>query len=409
MACLRPVPASAGSLPGALVVAGILASMLAACAPSPPEVAPEPSLRLTPVAFSEIEGWDDDDVRPGIDAFVASCAALRNRPPEQPFGRDAAYGRVGDWAPVCAAADALQPANAGAARAFLERWLRPYAVTDGAADVGLFTGYYEPLLHGARQPGGPYAVPLYGPPDDLLLIDLAAFDPALAGRQIVGRVDGARVVPYYTRSEIDAGALDGRARELLWVDDPIDKFFLQIQGSGQVRLDDGSLLRVGYAGKNGHTYRAIGRDLIEAGELTPEEVSMQSIRAWLEANPGQAPALMQRNGSYVFFRELEGLAPDEGPPGAQGVPLTATRSLAVDPRFVPLGTPVWLETRVPWSSGEAPFERLMVAQDVGGAIKGVVRGDVFFGTGPEAEAAAGRMKHPGRMFILLPAALAPTA
>jgi membrane-bound lytic murein transglycosylase A len=381
---------------------------LLACAPEPPAPPPEPELRLSPIAFTGIDGWERHDPRPALEAFLASCEAIRRRPADDAFGSDPAYGRVADWLAVCAAGEAIGAADAGAARRFLETWLQPYAVSDDGDEIGLFTGYYEPLLHGALEKGPPYEVPLYAAPDDLLLIDLAAFDPDLVGRRVIGRVEGDRVVPYYSRGEIEAGALDGRALELLWVDDPIDKFFLQIQGSGQVRLDDGSLLRVGYAGKNGHAYRAIGRDLIEAGELTREEVSVQSIRAWMEANPDRAPALMRRNGSYVFFRELEGLAPDAGPPGAQGVPLTPTRSLAVDPRFVALGTPVWLETRVPWRSGEAPFERLMVAQDVGGAIKGVVRGDVFFGAGPEAEAAAGRMKHPGRMIILLPAALTPT-
>jgi membrane-bound lytic murein transglycosylase A len=216
-------------------------------------------------------------------------------------------------------------------------------------------------------------------------------------------------VPYHSRAEIEGGALAGRELELLWVDDAIAKFFLQIQGSGQVRLDDGRVVRVGYATQNGHPYRAIGRDLIEIGALTRDEVSLQTIRAWLQAHPRDAAAIMARNRSYIFFQEHPELAAADGPLGAQGVPLTAGRSLAVDRRYVPLGVPLWLETSVPAPEGPAPLRRLMVAQDTGGAIKGVVRGDVFWGGGERAEAVAGRMKSTGRYAVLLPRALVPTS
>jgi membrane-bound lytic murein transglycosylase A len=282
-------------------------------------------------------------------------------------------------------------------------------VTASGEPEGLFTGYYEPLLFGSRSPGGPYVVPLHRAPSDLLRIDLGRFDPELAGYSISGRIEGNQFVPYYSRSEIEAGALEGRGLEFLWVDDAIDKFFLQVQGSGQVRLADGSITRVGYAGQNGHPYRAIGRDLIELGALQREEVSLQSIRAWLERHPGSAASIMDRNRSYIFFEERQGLGPDDGPLGAQGVPLTAGRSLAVDLRHIPMGTPVWLETTVPWPEGEAPFRHLMIAQDTGGAIRGIVRGDVFFGAGARAEAAAGRMKSRGRYAILLPKSQIPTS
>ena len=231
----------------------------------------------------------------------------------------------------------------------------------------------------------------------------------LAGYAIYGRVQGGEFVPYHSRADIETGALADRGLELLWVDDPIDQFFLQVQGSGQVQLDDGSLTRVGYASQNGHPYRAIGRDLIEIGVLTRDQVSLPAIKAWLEAHPADAPDIMARNRSYIFFEERPELGPDDGPLGAQGVSLTAGRSLAVDPRYVPLGVPVWLETTVPWPEGAAPLHRLMVAQDTGGAIKGVVRGDVFFGAGARAEAAAGHMKSPGRYALLLPKALIPVS
>jgi membrane-bound lytic murein transglycosylase A len=299
--------------------------------------------------------------------------------------------------------------DAEQARGFFEDWFQPYWVTDAGAADGLFTGYYEPLLFGSRDAGGRYTVPLYRAPADLVRVDLGRFDPELSGYSISGRIEGNQFVPYYSRAEIEAGALDGRGLELLWVDDAVDKFFLQIQGSGQVRLADGSLTRVGYAGQNGHPYRAIGRDLIELGALERAEVSLQSIRAWLEANPSSATTIMDRNRSYIFFEERRDLGPDDGPLGAQGVPLTAGRSLAVDLRHIPLGAPLWLETTVPWPEGPAPFRHLMIAQDTGGAIDGIVRGDVFFGAGARAEAAAGRMKSGGRYAILLPKSQVPTS
>jgi membrane-bound lytic murein transglycosylase A len=282
-------------------------------------------------------------------------------------------------------------------------------VLDGSNPEGLFTGYYEPLLNGSRRFGRPYTVPLYRPPADLLHIDLGRFNPTLAGYAIYGRIEGGEFVPYYSRRDIDAGALAGRGLELLWVDDPIDKFFLQIQGSGQVRLDDGSLVRVGYAGQNGHPYRAIGRDLIEMEVLTPEQVTMPAIRAWLELHPNDALNIMERNRSYIFFEERPELAPDDGPLGAEGVSLTAERSLAVDPRYIPFGVPIWLDTTAPFPEGAGPLRRLVVAQDTGSAIKGVVRGDVFWGAGERAEAIAGHMKSRGRYAILLPKALIPVS
>ena len=207
---------------------------------------------------------------------------------------------------------------------------------------------------------------------------------------------------------IDRGALNGRGLELLWVDDAVDRFFLEIQGSGQVRLPDGGMVRVGYADQNGRPYRAIGKDLIEIGAVPREQMSMQAIRAWLEANPAEAPAMMARNPSVVFFSELKNLAAADGPLGAQGVPLTPGRSLAVDRKFLPLGAPVWLDTTAPAPGGERPLRRLVIAQDTGGAIRGPVRGDLFWGAGPEAERLAGHMKSPGRLYLLLPRSLSPT-
>jgi membrane-bound lytic murein transglycosylase A len=384
--------------------------MLSACAAPAPAPSPEPTpeLDLRATRFDELAGWSTDDPRGALAAFRISCARLDQGPADAPMGPIEVLGRVGDWRPSCAAAgDPAVTASANAARAFFEAWFSPYLVTDRGDAEGLFTGYFEPLLFGSRHEGGPYTVPLYRPPDDLLRIDLGRFNPELAGYAISGRIADGQFVPYHTRADIDGGALAGRDLELLWVDDPIDKFFLQIQGSGQVRLDDGELIRVGYAAQNGQPYRAIGRDLIEIGALERDEVSLQTIRAWLEAHPDMAQAIMDRNRSYVFFRENRELGPDDGPVGAQGVPLTAGRSLAVDRRFIPLGVPLWLDTTAPYPEGEGPLRRVMIAQDTGGAIKGVVRGDVFWGAGARAEAIAGRMKNPGHLVLLLPRSLVP--
>jgi membrane-bound lytic murein transglycosylase A len=371
----------------------------------------EPALRLEPVAFADIDGWQQDDPSAAFAAFRRSCAELATRPDAEPMAADPAMaplaGTPEAWRGACAAA--VDPASPDQARAFFEDWFQPYRVSDRGLALGLFTGYYEPLLHGSRRFGEPYTVPLYRAPEDLIRVDLGQFKPELAGQAITGRVDGSAFVPYYARAEIDAGALDGRGLELVWVDDPVAKFFLQIQGSGQVQLDDGSRMRVGYAGQNGHQYHAIGRDLVARGAMTLEEVSLQSIRDWLTAHPEEAAAVMAGNESYVFFDERPELGPADGPVGAQGVPLTAGRSLAVDARYIPLGAPVWLETTAPWPGGEGPLRRLLIAQDTGGAIKGPVRGDVFWGTGARAEAIAGRMRSEGRYIVLLPKAAVPTS
>ena len=384
---------------------------LAACAaqPEPPGPAEPPRLELRPTSFEQMTGWAADDPREALAAFRRSCVKLAEQEAAAALAAEPLFGQIGDWQSVCAEAAAVAGSSADQARAFVEDRFTPYLVANGADPEGLFTGYYEPLLNGSRHFGDPYTVPLYRLPNDLLRIDLGRFNPELAGYAIYGRIAGGEFVPYYSRRDIDSGALTGRDLELLWVDDPVDKFFLQIQGSGQVRLDDGSLTRVGYAGQNGQPYRAIGRDLIEMGALTREQVTMPAIRAWLDAHPNEASQIMERNRSYIFFEERPELAPDEGPLGAQGVSLTAGRSLAVDPRYIPFGVPVWLDTTAPWPEGDGPLRRLMVAQDTGGAIKGVVRGDVFWGAGERAAAIAGRMKSRGRYAVLVPKTLIPVS
>jgi membrane-bound lytic murein transglycosylase A len=345
------------------------------------EPKPPPAPTLAPTTFGDLPGWGDDDVAQAWSSFLASCSA---------FGSRAA------WQRVCEPA-AASPAER--ARAFFEANFTPYRIAnaDGATQ-GLVTGYYEPLLRGSRVKRPPFLYPLYAPPDDLLVVDLTEVNPDLKNMRLRGRLQGNRVVPYWSRADIERGRAPLAGKELVWVDDAIEAFFLQVQGSGRVQLDGGEMLRVGYADQNGHPYRAIGRWLVDRGELTVAEASMQGIAAWARANPHRLDELLDSNPSYVFFRTLPNAT--GGPLGALGVPLTPERSIAVDPRFVPLGAPVWLATTHPGT--KHPLERLVVAQDTGGAIRGAVRADYFWGFGAEAGREAGRMREQGRLWVLLP-------
>jgi len=304
-----------------------------------------------------------------------------------------------EWQPACADAATLSAPDQAALKQFFERAFALYAVVnpDGSAE-GLITGYYEPVLHGSRRQSAKYRQPVYGVPDDLLVVDLSDVYPDLKNLRLRGRIDGRRVVPYYTRAEIDAGKAPVAGREILWVEDSMELFFLQVQGSGKVVLDTGEVVRVSYADQNGHPYRSVGRILVERGELTLDQASMQGIKAWAARNPDKVTDLLDNNASYIFFREQPANGP--GPNGALGIALTPGRSLAVDPRAVPLGAPVFLSAT--WPNSQQPLNRLMVAQDTGGAIKGAVRADFYWGSGDEAGAKAGRMRQTGRMWALLP-------
>ena len=370
----------------------------AAC-PACPEVGkekPQPptfSRRFTPATWADLPNWQKDDLRAAWPAFQQSCRGLAKR-----AGAEA-------WQAVCSRAAAVNGQSNAAVREFFERELRPYAVStdDPEATEGMVTGYYEPLLQGSRQKTARFAHAVHGTPDNLLTIELGELFPELKGKRVRGRVEGNKVVPYWTRGEILAADTRLPAQTLAWVDDAIELFFLQIQGSGRIRLPDGSLMRVNYADQNGHPYRSIGRLRVERGDLKLEEASMQGIQAWARANPTRLDELLNSNPSYVFFREMP--ASDDGPIGALGVPLTAERSIAIDPRSIPLGAPVFLATTYPNTSRK--LERLVMAQDTGGAIRGAVRADFFWGFGKEAGALAGRMKQNGRLWVLLPEGAAP--
>lgn len=358
----------------------LLTLSLQACTISPPK----PGLGDA-VPWDRLDGWDADNHAAAWPALLESCSRIREQ---------------ARWRRVCRDAAKIDHPTDAHAREFLEANFAPHPVygEDGRRE-GLVTGYYEPLLEGSLEKSGRYRYPLYAPPPDLLTIDLDGVYPELAGRQLRGRLDGSTVRPYPDRARLEAepGRLAGS--ELLWVDDPFDAFFLHVQGSGRVRLRDGRIVAVAYADNNGRPYRSIGRRLIDDGEIPREDVNLFTIRAWLHEHPGRAKVLLDYNPRYVFFRLRPG-APGN-PVGALGVPLTPGRSLAVDAEKLPLGAPVWLETSIPGEAG-APLRRLMVALDTGGAIEGYTRADVFWGQGEDAERKAGLMKHPGRMFVLLP-------
>lgn len=415
-----------------LLLSGFMLSMLAACSTisldTVPELRPDevvvdiasqplmvPALdalpdtapralagKFVPVTYDALPGWANDDMQSVWKAFINNCKGLM-RPVAGGLTMPArATPRV--WQPVCAAAQQQgldAQADTASVRRFIEQHLQPWRVLDAAGKPArnTVTGYYEPLVQAARQRGGEYQWPLYEAPDDLLTIDLGDVYPELAGKRVRGKLQGNRVVPYDTRAEIAADA----ARQppaIVWVNDPVEAFFLQIQGSGRAQLPDGTMIRLAYADHNGRPYASIGQWLVNQGELTLSQASMANIKAWATRNPHRVQEMLNANPAMVFFREEAITDADLGPKGAYGIPLAARRAIAVDPTFVPLGSPVFLSTTMPGS--QQPLRRLVFAQDTGAAIKGAARADFYWGFGDDAGALAGRMKQPGDMWVLWP-------
>jgi peptidoglycan lytic transglycosylase A len=312
--------------------------------------------------FSQLRGWEEDNHAAALKVFLETCADLKDQ----------------DWQNLCALAQSNAHRLTGAegekaARSYFELFFRPVLIEDGAP--ALFTGYFEPELDGARYRSARYQYPVYKMPPE-----------------------AKRSNPWLPRSDILNGdVMRGRGLEIAWVDDPVELFFLQIQGSGRIRLNDGSTIRVGYGGANGHPYRSVGAEMVRRGIYNAHQVSAQVIKAWVRRNPIDGAELLLHNPSYVFFREIRKIRPSKGPFGAMNRSVTTLRSLAVDPKYTPLGAPVWLE-----KDGETQMRRLMIAQDTGSAIKGAQRADIFYGTGDSAGQAAGRLRDPGRMVVLLP-------
>jgi membrane-bound lytic murein transglycosylase A len=325
-----------------LRILGLLAALMPAATPA------------QVLDFEQLDGWHDDTHADALVTFLKTCDLI-----------DAP-----DWRPICALA-ADTPQDDTSARSFFELFFKPVIIGTPPA---LFTGYFEPELDGSPTRSGRFQYPIYRRPPEL--------------------AEGAA---YHSRATIDGGILSGRGLEIAWLDDPIDVYFLQVQGSGRIRMTDGTVVRVGYAGANGQPYRSIGQEMVRRGSHTMDQVSAQEIRAWVRNNPTAGRELMNTNPSYVFFRKIATLKTDDGPIGAMGRSITTLRSVAIDPKFTPLGTPVWVE-----KDGRRPIRSLMVAQDTGGAIKGMQRADIFYGTGDGAGDAAGTVKDGGRMILLLP-------
>ncbi|HLA02254.1 MAG TPA: MltA domain-containing protein [Aestuariivirga sp.] len=350
---------------------------------------------LTAVPFAQIESWAADDHAAALAAFQRSCDEILAS--GHGFERNVRFGgRREDWLDVCE--KALQSKSA---RQFFEEQFAALRVTDPVRPEGLFTGYYEPEAEGSRTAGNGYGVPIYRKPDDLVSFDRATEKQINLkyGRMVQGRPAG-----YFTRREIEEGALRGRGFEIVWLKSWVDAFFIHVQGSGRIRFEDGSTMRLAYGAKTGQPYTGIGGLLVERGVLTRANMSMQALRKWMKNNPRSARELMWENKSFVFFREVKVDDPSLGAPGAQKVPLTPLRSMAVDRSLWMFGTPIWLDAKVPsGAAGEMQsFRHLMIAQDTGTAIKGHVRGDVYWGWGEKAALIAGHMKSPGSMIVLLP-------
>ncbi len=376
--------------------------LVAACSTVPPEKisvrqpvpAPSATTQLStsdkwsalykPVSFSDLPGWQQDQLTELWPAFMASCSAIKNKP---------------EWKEPCSIARDVDAKDNTVIRRFFEAFFTPHQIVnaEGGAE-GVVTGYYEPLLRGSRQRGGIFQTPLYRTPPDLLTIDLSSVYPDLKNMRLRGRLVGSKVLPYASRADMLPSVA---GNELLWVDNAIDAFFLQIQGSGRVYMaESNETVRLAYADQNGHPYKSIGRYLIDKGELKLEQASAQGIKEWLVNNPARQDELLNTNPSVVFFKEEKIVNPAIGPKGALGVPLTGQRSIAIDPQHVPLGAPVFLSTTQPNSS--SVLQRLVMAQDTGGAIRGAVRADFFWGFGSIAGEFAGRMKQKGALWVLLP-------
>ncbi|MFT3734637.1 MAG: MltA domain-containing protein [Rhodocyclaceae bacterium] len=361
------------------------------CQPEPPK--PPPAAPWRAAEWDALPGWQSDDLAQTWPALLSSCRVLKGDMQKA-------------WGATCAAAAQLgATASTASIRDFLQTQLAPWQLINAdASETGLITGYYEPLIRGSRSATAKYATPVLGVPEDLIVVNLGELYPELKNMRLRGRIEGRKLVPYWTSAELDAKTGMLPAKTLLWTDDLVEYVFLQIQGSGQVQLEDGSRVRIAYADQNGHPFKSIARWLINQGELTIDKASMQGIQAWARNNPKRIPELIAANPSYVFFREET--TNGEGPKGAQGLPLTAGRSIAVDPRSISMGTPVFLAFN---TMDGKPVQRLMLAQDTGGAIRGRVRADFYWGFGADAGAIAGRMRQQGRMWVLWPRGSQPPA
>jgi membrane-bound lytic murein transglycosylase A len=423
----HPRPRSTVALVAALLVGAVIGAAAAisfmrqdppaeTASEQPPSAAPKPDTTIvyTPVSVESLPGWQEESIAEALPALHRSCERLKAQAPDRIIGTGNIARPAAAWHTAC---DAILRVTSGdaALRAVLSDMFAAYRVASGAGDAvndrGLFTGYYQADLRGSLEQSGTFQYPIYGLPRDLVTVDVRDFTsganlPAGVPTSIVGRVvdsgRGMRMTPYYSRAEIDSGrAIASSTDVLVWVDDPVAAHILHIQGSGRVTLPDGSVMRIGFAASNGRAFKGIGSILLEAGALKPGGASMIAVREWLRAHPDDAARYMNLNNRYIFFRKLDPAETEDGPVGASNVSLTPARSLAVDPRYIPLGAPLWLDTKDP---DEIVIQRLVVAQDTGAAITGPVRGDLFWGSGEDAFMKAARMKSTGGYTLFVPKA-----
>jgi membrane-bound lytic murein transglycosylase A len=358
-----------------------------------------PIVKLEAVNYTSLPGWQGEDLDSALHAFQISCRWILKRDPNASMGNDIIPLKAEDWFAVCRNALSLNAASKEEVKHFFETAFVPMKWAGN--DSGLFTGYYSPLYEGSLRKKGDYNVPIYGLPADLVTIQLQRFDPTLPSRKLTGRVTEHRMIPYYTRREINKGAIQHQAPVLAWLKSETDRLFLEIQGAGIIKLVDGAELPLGYAGENGKPYHSVAQVLINRGVMTKDSASMQAIRRYFKAHPKEGQSAMNANPSFVFFDKLS----KSYTPGTQGIPLTPGYSMVVDRKWVPLGVPLWLNTKRPDEknvSQTVELRRLMIAQDTGGAIRGKVRGDIYWGHGKEAGKIAGGMKYPGTYWLLLP-------
>lgn len=353
--------------------------LVASCVSTTTKIHPE---RGDLIPWQELPGWSQDQVKNIWPALKQNCITRK-----LPRG----------WKKLCAEIALMSKTDTDTVRAYIETRFVARQLVDEDNQQGLITGYYEPILNGSMKASDQYRFPIYGRPKDLVTIKLSKLYPELEGKTVRGRLKGNEVVPFYSRAEIDGGNRSLSGLEIAWVDNAVDLFFLHIQGSGRIKLNDNRILSVGYVDQNGHPYESIGLNLIRRGELKAEEVSLYTIKNWLAGHPQQAKQVLYSNPSYIFFAVRDQKL--AGPIGSLGVPLTAERSIAVDRRYIELGSLVWLDTTLP-GENPVPFQRLMAAQDTGGAINGVIRADLFFGRGDRARDLAGTMKQSGRLYVL---------
>jgi membrane-bound lytic murein transglycosylase A len=359
------------------------------------------TIKLEAVAYTDLPGWQAEGLEQTLKTFQVSCRWILKRKPEAAVGNDRVPLKAEDWFQVCREAMTLNDVPAAQIKQFFERAFVPLKWSETEDKTGLFTGYYSPVYAGSLHKDQTHQVPLYGLPNDMITVQLRRFDPTLPARHLTGRVTEHHLSPYYTRREINQGAIHGRAPVLAWMKSEVDRLFLEIQGAGAIKLTDGNKLILGYAGENGAPYHSVAQALINRGVMTKDNASMQTIRHYVQAHPKEGQRAMNENPSFVFFNLLS----KAYTPGTQGIPLTPGYSMAVDQKWVPLGVPLWLNTKRPdehHPEQALALKRLMIAQDTGGAIRGKVRGDVYWGSGKDAARIAGRMKYVGNYWLLLP-------